>query len=104
MRLIYGARIQKPSAGRGVVQPYFTATAESNWKQTRIDPRDVAPPGYTVASIGAGAGRVMPRGLLTVDLSVKNVFDTQYRSFMSRYKEYALAPGRVVTLKVTTPL
>jgi iron complex outermembrane receptor protein len=104
MRLIYGARIQKASVGRGVVQPYFTATAESNWKQTRIDPRDVAPPGYTVASIGAGAGRVMPRGLLTVDLSVKNVFDTQYRSFMSRYKEFALAPGRVVTLKVTTPL
>ena len=89
---------------RGMVQPYFTGSVETNWKQTQVDPRDFAPPGYSVASLGAGAGRVMPRGLLTVDLSIRNVFDTQYRSFMSRYKQYALAPGRVVSLKVTTPL
>ena len=104
MRLIYGARVHNESLGRGIVQPYFTANVETNWKQTRIDPRDFAPPGYSVASLGAGAGRIMPRGLLTIDLSVKNVFDTHYRSFMSRYKQYALAPGRVMTLKVTTPL
>jgi outer membrane receptor protein involved in Fe transport len=104
MRLIYGARVQGETVGRGIVQPYFTASMETNWKQTRIDPRDFAPPGYSVASFGAGAGRIMPRGLLTVDLSVKNVFNTHYRSFMSRYKAYALAPGRVVTLRVTTPI
>lgn len=104
MRLIYGARVHDETLGRGLVQPYFTASMETNWKQTQIDPRDFAPPGYSVASLGAGAGRIMPRGLLTVDLSVKNVFNTHYRSFMSRYKQYALAPGRVVTLRVTTPL
>ena len=103
MRLIYGARVQNDGFA-GLVQPYFTANVETNWKQTRTDPRDFAPPGYSVASLGAGAGRIMPRGLLTVDLSVKNVFDTHYRSFMSWYKQYALAPGRVVTLRVTTPL
>lgn len=103
LRLIYGAKVHGESL-RGVVQPYVTANFETNWKQTRTDPRDFAPPGYTVASLGAGAGRVLPRGLMTVDLSVKNVFDAHYRSFMSRYKEYALAPGRVVTLRITTPL
>ncbi|HEX5577282.1 MAG TPA: TonB-dependent receptor, partial [Gemmatimonadaceae bacterium] len=103
LRIIYGAKVHGESL-RGVVQPYVTANFETNWKQTRTDPRDFAPPGYTVSSLGAGAGRVLPRGLMTVDLSVKNVFDAHYRSFMSRYKEYALAPGRVVTLRITTPL
>jgi iron complex outermembrane receptor protein len=103
MRLIYGARVQQDGFA-GLVQPYVTANVETNWKQTRTDPRDFSPPGYSVASLGAGAGRIMPRGLFTVDLTVKNVFDTHYRSFMSRYKQYALAAGRVVTLRVTTPL
>jgi outer membrane receptor protein involved in Fe transport len=88
----------------GLINAYFNANAETNWKQTRIDPRDVAPPGSTIASVGAGVGRLMPRGVLTVDLSMKNVFDTQYRSFMSRYKEFALGPGRVVVLRVTTSI
>ena len=46
----------------------------------------------------------MPRGALTVDLSLRNVFNTRYRSFMSRYKEFADAPGRALVLRVTTPL
>lgn len=103
-RLIYGARLHHPSIGAGTVNPYLSASVETNLKQTRTDPRDFAPPGYSVASLGAGVGRMMPRGVLTVDLSVKNLFDTRYRSFMSRYKEYALAPGRVVSLRVAAPL
>jgi len=103
-RLIYGARMHHSSMGSGTVNPYLSASVETNFRQTRTDPRDFAPPGYSVTSLGAGVGRMMPRGVLTVDLSVKNLFDTQYRSFMSRYKEYALAPGRVVSLRVTTPL
>jgi hypothetical protein len=30
------------------------------------------------------------------------VFDTRYRSFMSRYKAYALAPGRAVVVRLST--
>lgn len=103
LRLIYGAKLHKAES-RGVVNPYLTANIETNAQQTRLDPRDFAPPGYSVAALGAGAGRMMSRGVLTIDLSVKNVMNSHYRSFMSRYKEYALAPGRVMTLRVTTPL
>ena len=104
LRLIYGVRLEQRAMRGGLINAYFNANAETNWKQTRIDPRDVAPPGSTIASVGAGVGRLMPRGVLTVDLSMKNVFDTQYRSFMSRYKEFALGPGRVVVLRVTTSI
>jgi iron complex outermembrane recepter protein len=104
LRIVYGARLERRTLGHSVVNPYATASVETNMRQSRIDPRDIAPPGYTVAGIGAGAGYLVPRGVLMVDLSVRNVFDTSYRSFMSRYKRYALAPGRMLVLRVTTPL
>src|ERR687889_213076 len=76
----------------------------TNARQTRVDPRDIAPPGYTVTSFSAGFTRFVPRGALTVDLSLRNAFDVRYRSFMSRYKEFALSPGRALVLRVTTAL
>jgi len=73
-------------------------------RQTRIDPRDFAPPGSTIAGLSTGVGYLTPRGVLTVDVSLRNAFNTSYRSFMSRYKAFALAPGRMLVLRVTTPL
>ena len=45
-----------------------------------------------------------PRGVLTMDVSLRNALNTSYRSFMSRYKEFALAPGRMLVLRVAMPL
>jgi iron complex outermembrane receptor protein len=104
LRLLYGARLERPTLGRALVTPYLTANMETNMRQTRIDPRDVAPPGYTLAGLGAGAGFLVPNGVLTVDLSLRNALDTSYRSFMSRYKKFALAPGRMFVLRVSSPL
>ncbi|HKH91984.1 MAG TPA: TonB-dependent receptor, partial [Gemmatimonadaceae bacterium] len=103
LRLVYGVRLEGGDTGM-LRNRYVSLTAESNARQTRIDPRDVAPPGYTITSLGAGFTRLVPRGPVTVDLSVRNLFDTRYRSFMSRYKEFADGPGRAVVLRVSTPL
>jgi iron complex outermembrane recepter protein len=104
LRIVYGARLERRTIGHSVVNPYFSANVETDLRQSRIDPRDIAPPGYTIAAVGTGLGYLVPRGVLTVDLSVRNLLDTSYRSFMSRYKRYALAPGRMLVLRVTTPL
>jgi iron complex outermembrane recepter protein len=104
LRILYGARLERRTLGHSVVNPYFSANVETNRRQSRIDPRDIAPPGYTIAGVGTGLGYLVPRGVLTVDLTVRNLLDTGYRSFMSRYKRYALAPGRMLVLRVTTPL
>ena len=104
LRLLYGARLEAEGERGGLRGGYVAITGESNARQTRLDPRDVAPPGYTVASLAAGFTRFVPRGALTVDLSLRNVFDVRYRSFMSRYKEFALSPGRALVLRVTTAL
>jgi hypothetical protein len=54
--------------------------------------------------LGGGFTRATPRGALSVDLSVRNAFNTEYRGFLSRYKAFALGPGRAVVLRVTTGL
>jgi hypothetical protein len=37
-----------------------------------------------------------------VDLQVRNALDTAYRSFLNRYKEFALDPGRSIVLRIAT--
>jgi iron complex outermembrane receptor protein len=103
-RLIGGVRLERERPWHGLHGAYLTASAEHDARQGRLDPRDVAPPGYTLASIGAGASRVLPRGPLTLDLSVRNLLDVRHRSFMSRYKEFADGPGRAVTVRLGAPL
>ena len=103
LRLLYGVRLEGGEGGK-LQNRYVSVTAETNARQTRIDPRDVAPPGYTITSLGAGFTRLVPRGPVTVDLSVRNAFNVRYRSFMSRYKQFADGPGRAVVLRVSTPL
>lgn len=101
LRVVYGVRVQ-PTASGALQQPYLSLTGETNARQTRLDPADIGPPGYTLASLGAGFVRVIPSGAVTIDLSVRNLMDVRYRSFMSRYKEYALGAGRSFTLKAST--
>jgi hypothetical protein len=39
---------------------------------------------------------------LSVDLRVHNLLDQPYRDYLSRYKEFALDPGRNLTIRVTS--
>ena len=104
LRAMYGVRVERARWRGAVRAPYLALSGETNARQTRLDPRDVGPPGYTTATLGGGFSVLSPRGATTVDLSVRNLLDARYRSFMSRYKEFALAPGRAVVLRVTTGL
>ena len=104
LRILTGARLERRAVGRSMVNPYLSVNVETNLRQSRIDPRDVSPPGYTIAGLGTGIGYLVPRGVLTMDVSLRNALNTSYRSFMSRYKEFALAPGRMLVLRVAAPL
>jgi outer membrane receptor protein involved in Fe transport len=42
------------------------------------------------------------RSQFAVDVQVRNVFDKEYTSFLSRYKTYALDMGRNVIVQVST--
>ena len=100
-RLVYGVRLEPPARAGAASAPYLMVSAESNARQTRLDPRDVGPPGYTLVTVGGGVSRLTRRGVVTLDLTLRNALDAEYRSFMSRYKEFALAAGRALVVRVS---
>ncbi len=97
-----GARIERVAMGSAIVRPWLSANIEHNWRQTRLDPRDVAPDGYSLLSLGAGGTVLAGARVFIVDVALRNATDAVHRSFMSRYKEFADGPGRAVVLRVTT--
>ena len=78
------------------------AELERASRQNRLSPFDVATAGYTLVHLNAGMDfRVGPRRL-SVDVRVRNAGNTQYRDFLSRYKAFALNPGRNVVVRLST--
>jgi iron complex outermembrane receptor protein len=82
----------------------FSLTGEWNARQTRTFLNDLAPPAYALLHASAGTSRLTARGLVHFDLSVRNVFNTRFRDFMSRYKEFADGAGRTLVLRVSADL
>jgi iron complex outermembrane receptor protein len=79
-------------------------TSEWNARQARTFRDDLAPPAWHVLHASAGTSRLTARGLVHVDLSVRNLLNARYRDFMSRYKEFADAAGRTLVLRVSADL
>jgi iron complex outermembrane receptor protein len=100
-RATYGLRLEAPDRGI-LVAPYVGAAGESVSQQTRTDPDDYAPPGYTIFGLGFGTGFQLGKQLLELDFQIRNLFDTAYRSYLSRYKTYADNPGRNTIVRVST--
>src|SRR5256886_11914730 len=55
---------------------------------------DVPTAGYTLLNLEAGLERPLWGRGIQIDFAVRNIGNTAYRSFLSRYKEFALDPGR----------
>jgi iron complex outermembrane recepter protein len=79
---------------------FLSITGEWTAQQTRTFRDDLAPPAYALLHFGGGTSRLTARGLVHIDLSVRNALNTRYRDFMSRYKEFADMAGRAVVLKL----
>lgn len=99
-RAQYGARFEPDPIGAGI-ETYFGLRGESHARQTRLDPADTGPEGYTLAHLEAGVR--VPVGAREVDFEItgRNLFDEPYQDFMSRYKTYALGPGRGFVARLT---
>jgi iron complex outermembrane receptor protein len=70
-------------------------------KQNRPSPLDEAPAGYILLNLETGIERSFAGRALRADLRVGNILDKQYRDLLSRYKAFALEPGRNISLRLS---
>jgi iron complex outermembrane recepter protein len=74
---------------------------EINQKQTRLNPNDFETNGYSLLNLDFRASHLVKARPVQFDLEVRNALNTSYRDFLSRFKEFALAPGISVILKAS---
>ena len=100
-RMALGAELHG-SALRWAERVRLAIEGEFVTRQTRLNPLDVPTAGYAVLNLEAGLDRPLGGGRgIRIDLAVRNVGNTAYRSFLSRYKEFALDPGRNLVLRLS---
>ena len=75
---------------------------EGHAKPTRLNPLDVPTAGYVLLNLWGGADVRLVGRAVRVDVSLRNALDTRYRSFLSRYKEFADDPGRNLIFRLST--
>jgi iron complex outermembrane receptor protein len=92
-------RWEQPGPGRSL-----SLTSEWNARQTRTFRDDFAPPAWHALHASAGTSRLTARGLVHIDVSVRNLLNARYQDFMSRYKEFADAAGRTLILRISADL
>lgn len=73
-------------------------------KQTHLNAFDYATDGYTLLHASLTAERELFGRDTAFSLRVRNLADTEYKDFLSRYKKFALSPGRDIVFRVALGL
>lgn len=71
-------------------------------RQDRLAALDLATDGYHLVEIEGGVQQVVGGRLLEIDLAIHNAGNVAYKDFLSRYKQFALNPGRDIMLRIST--
>ena len=99
-RAVFGAELHR-SGLTWSDRAYAGVEVEVATRQTRLNPLDIPTGGYPLLNLSAGFARPVRGRPCRVDLAVRNATNVSYRSFLSRYKEFALNPGRNAVLRVS---
>jgi outer membrane receptor protein involved in Fe transport len=79
---------------------YLSAEGEKYWTQTRLSSFDFTTEGYELLHFGAGIEKRVGLRLVRLDLRVRNAGNVSYKDFLSRYKQFALNPGRNIVVRL----
>ncbi len=102
MKNIIEVKLQNESIGL-LKNPYISASCRITSSQYNVDPLETTTSGYTLLNMSAGFDITFSKMIASIDLVANNLFDTKYVDHLSRYKTYALNPGRNFSLKLTVP-
>jgi iron complex outermembrane receptor protein len=81
---------------------FISGEVEHTAKQDRPNSLDVVTDAYTLINFDIGFQQRLFGRTTRIDIGVRNAANTGYRNFLSRYKEFALDPGRNVILRFST--
>lgn len=95
LRVKVGAQWRRGGSGAGLDVDLVA-------RQTRLSPFDRGTAGYGLLDFFGNLEPRLGARPLRIELQVKNALDTRYRDFLSRYKAFALNPGRNIVLRVGT--
>ena len=70
-------------------------------EQTRLGQFDTPTDGYTLLGLAGGIAGHFGAHPIRLDVRVRNLTDKSYKSFLSRYKSFALDPGRNILVRLT---
>lgn len=102
MRSLWALRFSMPRRDMALRQPAtIELREERHWQQTRLHANELATPAYTLHHVTGTLPFAVAGRDGTLDLMVRNVADVRFRSFLSRYKEFADGAGRSVQVRVT---
>ncbi|MBK8552362.1 MAG: TonB-dependent receptor [Ignavibacteria bacterium] len=99
---IITVKFQKNNFG-SLYNPYINFSTKIVSAQNDVDPLEGSSEGYTLLGTGLGFDFVLSRAIASVDFSVSNLGNLKYTDHLSRYRYYAMAPGRSYNLKFTIP-
>ena len=71
-------------------------------RQDRPNPLDTPTAGYTLVHVTGGSEVRLLGRVMRLDIALRNALNTRYRSFLSRYKAFALDPGRNLIVRLST--
>lgn len=84
---------------------HLGAEVEYTARQDQLSPLDITPDSLTgsraLLNLSAGVEREWRGRPLVLDVEVRNALDTSYKDFLSRYKEFALNPGRNIIVRLS---
>ena len=96
-------KLQEKQFGNSIYNPYLSFSTKIVSAQNNVDPLETTTDGYVLLKAGLGFDFVLSKSIASVDFSVDNIADTKYVDHLSRFKSFAMNPGRSFNLKLSMP-
>ena len=80
----------------------FSVDVDAYDRPRRLNPLDIPTPGYALLHLSGGTDIRLFGRAMRLDISLRNALNQRYRSFLSRYKEFAFAPGRNFVVRLSS--
>jgi len=80
----------------------FSVDVDAYDRPKRLNPLDIPTPGYALLHLGGGGDVRLFGRAMRLDISLRNVLNQRYRSFLSRYKEFAFDQGRNLIVRLSS--